>query len=384
MDNLNKLMMQAEKYFSALPGERISFAADLPEAFRKFSPEKTAVFSGTHYAQTVRDAGFEVWNGIIESEPDTGCVEAMAEYLRNRKCDRVLAVGGGSVLDAAKAALLMAETGWTLDELFGVNKWSSANAGKSLRRMTAIPTTSGTGSEATPYSNIVVREAGVKRLIVETESIPEEAVMIPALTFSMPELLTRAVGCDALAHLIEGFINVGADGNHPPVNEWARCGIALAVAALPAAMKNIPEARKAMVYAALLGGMTIRYKSTGLPHLCSFSWFGKIAHGDAVAILLPECWRYYLANPAVRDRTMQLNTVFPGSSPEEVIASYEDFLDLIGMPGGLSAWPGINAALIEKTARSGAQNRMKLELAPHPVPLDESCDILTAILKLSL
>jgi hypothetical protein len=54
------------------------------------------------------------------------------------------------------------------------------------------------------------------------------------------------------------------------------------------------------------------------------------------------------------------------------------------MPGGLSAWNGINAALIEKTARSGAQNKMKLELAPHPVPLEESYDILEAIMKLSL
>jgi alcohol dehydrogenase class IV len=130
--------------------------------------------------------------------------------------------------------------------------------------------------------------------------------------------------------------------------------------------------------------MTIRFKSTGLPHLCSFSWFGRIAHGDAVAILLPECWRYYLGNPAVQSRTMELAEIFPGTTPQEVISSYEDFLDSIGMPGGLSAWNGIDAALIERTARSGEQNKMKLELAPRPVPLEESYDILEAIMKLSL
>ena len=383
MDNLNKLCIQAEKFFSAVPGEKISFATDLSEALRRFSPEKTIVFSGMHYAQTAGDAGFRVWCGI-DAEPDSKCVEAMAEYLHRQDFEQVLAIGGGSVLDAAKAALLMVETHWPLDKLFGVNLWSNAHPGKSLRRIIAIPTTSGTGSESTPYSNIVVRAAGVKRLIVEKESIPAEAVMIPELTATMPELLTRATGCDALAHLIEGFINVRADGNHPSANQWAKCGIAMVAASLPGAMKNIPEARKAMMYAALLGGMTIRYKSTGLPHLCSFSWFGRIAHGDAVAVLLPECWRYYLANPLVRERTMELQDIFPGTTPEEVIASYEEFLDSVGMPGGLSAWPGINAALIEKTAASGAQNRMKLELAPHPVPLEDSCDILTAILKLSL
>ena len=79
-----------------------------------------------------------------------------------------------------------------------------------------------------------------------------------------------------------------------------------------------------------------------------------------------------------------MSGIFPGDTPEAVIASYEAFLDSVGMPGGLSAWDGIDAELIEKTARSGAQNKMKLELAPQPVPLDESFVILRAILKLSL
>ncbi len=376
-------MKQSEGFFNAVPGEKIVFADDLVQALSAYKTEKTVVFSGTHYANVLKNAGFTVWTGV-EAEPAAATVNDMAEYLRKNDFETVIAVGGGSVLDAAKAALLMKETNWELDELFGVNKFSSAHPEKVLRRLIAVPTTSGTGSEATPYSNIVVPEAGVKRLIVEVQSIPSVAVIIPELTFSMPEKLTRATGCDAMAHLIEGFLNVGADKNFAPVNSWAKCGIALAAQALPPAMKGNEAARKAMAYASLLGGMTIRYKSTGLPHLCSFSWFGRIAHGDAVAILLPECWKYYLANPAVQARTMELADIFPGSSPEEVIASYENFLDQVGMPGGLSAWNGINADLIEKTARSGGQNKMKLELAPHPVPLEESYDILQAIMKLSL
>ncbi len=383
MDSINKLLLQARQFFAGVPGEQIVFAENLQEALTSFKREKCVVFSGMHYAEAMREAGFTVFTGI-EAEPETETVEKMAAFLLEKNPDEVIAIGGGSVLDAAKAAWLMVQTGWSLDELFGVNRWSSANPGKSLKRLTAIPTTSGTGSEATPYSNIVVKAAGVKRLIVENESIPETAIMIPELTFTMPVALTRATGCDALAHLIEGFLNVGADSNYPEANEWVKCGIALVVSALPAAMKGDKDARTAMAYASLLGGMTIRFKSTGLPHLCSFSWFGRIAHGDAVAVLLPECWKYYLANPAVRERTMELNGIFPGNTPEEVISSYESFLDQIGMPGGLSAWNGINADLIEKTAESGSQNKMKLELAPHPVPLDESYDILKAILKLSL
>ncbi len=383
MDSVEKLLLQAEGFFSGVPGEKVVFAVDLKSALAEYDREKCVVFSGTHYAQELIDAGFTVWQGV-EAEPETATVEKMAAFLREKEPAEVIAVGGGSVLDAAKAAWLMVQTGWQLDDLFGVNLWSQANPQKSLRKMIAVPTTSGTGSEATPYSNIVVKDAGVKRLIVEKESIPAVAIMIPDLTATMPEKLTRATGCDALAHLIEGFLNVGADNNHPDANKWAKCGIALAVSSLPGALAGGKKERMAMAYASLLGGMTIRFKSTGLPHLCSFSWFGRIAHGDAVAVLLPECWKYYLANPAVRQRTMELKDIFPGESAEEVISSYEAFLDKVGMPGGLSAWNGINADLIEKTARSGSQNRMKLELAPHPVPLDESYDILKAILKLSL
>ena len=136
-----------------------------------------------------------------------------------------------------------------------------------------------------------------------------------------------------------------------------------------------------MARAATLGGMVIRFKSTGLPHLCSFSWFGRLAHGIAVAMLLPASWRYYLGNPAVAERTMQLAPIFPGRNPEEVITSFRDFLDRLGVPKALRECPGITPELLEATAASAGENRMKLELAPRPVPVAESRGILSAILK---
>ncbi len=377
------LLQKAEKFFSELPGEKIILSDEPFVSLKQLCHGKTIVFSGTHYAQKLQDSGFDVWCGI-EAEPAGETVEKMADFLKQTTPDTVVAFGGGSVIDAAKAALLMNSTNYPLDKLFGVNQWSNANPEKTLPRLIAVPTTSGTGSEATPYSNIVLKQANVKKLIVEKESIPATAIISPELTYSMPPELTRATGCDALAHLLEGFLNVNADNNYAPVNQWAKTGIELVVKNLSSAMQNVPEARKALAYASLLGGMTIRYKSTGLPHLCSFSWFGRIAHGDAVAILLPECWKYYLANERVAARTMELAQIFPGTTPLEVIESFENFLDSVGLPGGLSAWSGIDAELIERTARSGAENRMKLELAPHPVPLEKSYDILKAIIKLSL
>ena len=381
------MLEQGRKFLAEFPGGQVLLTDGVLEALEQSlecRKENVVVFSGLHYAGLFRQAGYAVWCGV-EAEPATGTVEKMIAFLEETVPEKVVAVGGGSVLDAAKAAYLSWQTGWKLADLFGVNRWSSANPGKRLKRLIAIPTTSGTGSEATPYSNIVDRSAGVKKLIVEAESVPDTAICSAKLQASMPPELTRAVGWDALAHLIEGFLNVGADNAHPAANRWALCGIALIKEFLKKAVDE-PEnqpAREAMMIASTLGGMTIRFKSTGLPHLCSFSWFGRIAHGEAVVLLLPEAWRYYLANPAVAARTMELAGIFPGNSPLEVISSFREFITAAGMPEKLSAWPEITPELLMRTAASGCENRMKLDLAPNPVPLDKSYDILLDIMQKS-
>ena len=375
----------AEALLQNVPNEIIVVSDDLFQLLNITlgrTADKTVIFSGTHYAELFRSAGFTVWSGV-EPEPSTRTVEKMADFLRENNPENVVAAGGGSGLDAAKAAYLLYQTNWPLRDLFGVNRWSSANPGKKLKRMVAIPTTSGTGSEATPYSNIVDHTAGVKKLIVEDQSVPAIAFCPPAFQRSMPPVLTRAVGCDALAHLIEGFLNIGADSRHAQANQWAKCGIKLVKNYLLRAIAepDDAEARRGMLIASTLGGMTIRFKSTGLPHLCSFSWYGRIAHGEAVALLLPGAWEYYLANPAVAERTMELSEIFPGTTPQEVISSYREFIKSTGLPEKLSAWKEITPELLERTARSGAENRMKLDNAPQPVPLEKSYDILLNIMK---
>lgn len=382
------MLQQAENFFRRAPGQQIVVCDDFLTELQQLPRESTVVFSGRSCAAALRDAGFDVWCGV-EPEPCMETVEKMITFLRSKKSvSAVVAAGGGSVLDAAKAAYLCYQSNWQLAEHFGMHRWSSVNGSRQLRRIIAIPTTSGTGSEATVYSNIVDRKNQVKKLIVEREILPEKAVLVPELTFSMPADLTRATGCDALAHLLEGFLNTGADrrladGSDP--NEWALLGIKLVKKYLLTAIKKPQdsEARRGMMYASALGGMTIAHKSTGLPHLCSFSWFGRIAHGDAVAMLLPECWRYYLGNPVVEKRTLALHEVFPGSDAAGVIAAYREFITAAGLPEKLSAWEGIDELLLDNTARNGAQNRMKLELAPRPVPLEQSYAILKEILMKS-
>ena len=318
----------------------------------------------------------------IEPEPGIPTVEKMCAFLAAHPAEAVVAAGGGSVLDAAKAAYLSCQTGEALSGHFGVDKYSSAHPDAVLKRIVAIPTTSGTGSECTAYSNIVDRGLGVKKLIAERLIVPDTAIVDPKFASSMPRGVTLATGCDALAHLLEGLLNVRADANRPRANEWAMAGIRLVREFLPRALEapNDVEARRGMAVAAALGGMVIRYKSTGLPHLCSFSWFGRIEHGIAAALLLPASWRYYLAEPSVAERTMILRDIFGGSAPDEVVSGFRDFLTMIGVPKSLAAYPEITPELLRRTAASGRENPMKLELAPRRVPLEESGEILASIL----
>lgn len=392
-------MVLPEELLRRSPDQRVAFCSGVDEAVSvladRLAGAKSAVlFTGRASAErcgalaAVEDAAKRAKCRIerfcdIEPEPAVSTVEKMRDFLLAHPADAVLAAGGGSVLDAAKAAYLVRQTGRELSRHFGVDKFSSEHPDRALKRIVAVPTTSGTGSECTAYSNIVDREHAVKKLIAERLIVPETAIVCPDFTSSMPRGVTLATGCDALAHLVEGLLNVRADGNHPDANEWAMAGIRLVREFLPRALED-PEdigARRGMALAAALGGMVIRQKSTGLPHLCSFSWFGRIEHGIAAVMLLPGSWRYYLGSPSVAERTMMLAEVFGGATPEAVVSNFRSFLSFLGVPKALKEYPDITPELLKRTAESGRENAMKLELAPRPVPLEESCGILSAILE---
>jgi len=322
----------------------------------------------------------------IPPEPDVECVEEMVKALQRENPDLVVAIGGGSVMDAAKAACASWQTGAHVSELFGPGKVTAKAAGKALKRVVCIPTTAGTGSEATPYANIVDRKRGVKMLIADPAIIPEFSFVDPDFTLSAPKELTLAVALDALSHSTEGFLNFKAKDAHPDADSWALESISLIVSALPAALENPScfESRLKLSAAATLGGMVIRNKPTGLPHLCSFSFYDKVPHGLVVASLLPHFWRFYLEEPAVKERTMALKGVFPGEgqdSPEKVVDAFAAFILSCGAPKSLGELEGCGEELIDKAAKAAKENPVKLETAPRKVSVAESEKIIGGILK---
>ncbi len=325
-----------------------------------------------------------VFHDAVEPEFDVGNLARLKDFMEEFGPDMVVAAGGGSVMDAAKAAYMWHQAGGSIDDYFGKNRFSGANPGRRLRRVVCVPTTAGTGSEVTPYSNVVDRRAGVKKLIAEKEIVPSHALLDPSLCFSCGRDLTLQTALDALCHSIEGFLQPSSEDDQES-DEWALEAVGMIVSGLPDALvkPDLEEARTLLSYAATLGGMVISTKPTGIPHLLSYPFYGKIAHGLAVAILLPSAWSYYCGNREVADKTMRLARFFGGGkSPDDVVAGYRSFITRCGAPSGMSA-AGLDDSDLDRSVALASENRMKLEKLPRKMADEEVDAVLRDIIHLS-
>ena len=326
----------------------------------------------------------------IPAEPDTDDAARIREAIEQSAATEVVAIGGGSVIDAAKAAWASHQTGLDFPELFGAGKISERFPEKEFKRIIAVPTTAGTGSEVTPYANIVDRAAGVKRLIADRQIVPRMALIDPYYGRSMPDELTAATALDALTHNIESMLNIGAPETKAATNENAAYAIRLIRDNLPLAFRDRDDVnvRERLCAAATIGGMQIADRPTSLPHLASFSFYGRVPHGIAASLLLPPFWRYYLAKKAVAERTMLLADIFPSKgpqkTPEDVVNAAADFIaQYAGVPK-LSALPCFDAAMVDRIASDAVKNPMKLASAPRPVAPESAAEIISGILKKEL
>lgn len=325
----------------------------------------------------------QVFSGV-PAEPDVEVIRSIVKKMAETDPELVVAIGGGSVLDAAKAAYLSFQTELDVIELFGAGVASKKFPGRMFRRVICMPTTSGTGSEITPYSNIVNKEKNLKYIIVDQQIVPALALIDPRLTASMSRELTAATALDAMTHSIESLLNFRAKDADPAAEDWALMSVKLIRNALPCAEKA--ESRAMLSAAAALGGMCIACRPTALPHLCSYSMWGKVPHGLAVALLLPHFWRYYLAGgtPEIAAQTMKLNGIFAGATPEEVVLSCEKFIAEVSPYKRLSELEDFDSAMVEKIAADAVLNPVKLQTAPRPVAPEEAETLIREILRKAL
>ena len=228
----------------------------------------------------------------ISPNPDAEEVNFCSKIVYKNKTECIIALGGGSVIDLAKAASLGKED---------ISGYIGKNINEKGVPVIAVPTTAGTGSEVTCVSVISDRKTGRKAPINSNGFYPEYAVIDPVLTYSLPPYITAVSGIDVLCHAVEGYWSK----NHQPIcDSLAFHAIKIVFDYLPRTYKNAAdaEAREKMAEASLIAGLAFTQAKTTASHACSFpltSIYG-IPHGEACGLTLDFFARINEKDPRTR------------------------------------------------------------------------------------
>jgi alcohol dehydrogenase len=226
--------------------------------------------------------------GEVEPDPEIGIVEKCSVAAVG--CDLVIGVGGGSSLDIAKLAAIVARRGGSIRDYIGIDQVP----GRGLRTV-MIPTTAGTGSEVTPIAVLSDKSEQLKKGVVSDHLYADLAVIDPELMLGLPARITAYTGMDALTHAIEAYTNRHA---HPYISTFALEGIRLVGSSLRRAVCNGSDlqARSDMALASLYGGMCLGTVNTAAVHALAYPLGGTfdIPHGVANALLLPYVMEFNL------------------------------------------------------------------------------------------
>jgi 4-hydroxybutyrate dehydrogenase len=242
--------------------------------------------------------GYAVFDRV-EGNPTEASVYPGVDVYRSEQCDSVIALGGGSALDAAKAIRLKTTHDLPLEDYDDL-KNGGDRIGAEVPALIAIPTTAGTGSEVGRSTVITLKATGRKTVIFSPHLIPSVAIADPELTAALPPHLTAATGMDAMTHNLEAYLSIGF---HPMCDAIGIKGVEIVARNLPAAVRDgrNREARTNMMAAAIMGAVAFQ-KGLGTVHSLAhpLSTVAGMHHGLTNAILLPHVMRFNL--PVSRDR----------------------------------------------------------------------------------
>jgi alcohol dehydrogenase class IV len=235
-----------------------------------------------------------IFDGVA-TEPTVEIVAEGIKAFGDNSCDSIIAVGGGSPIDTAKAIAVMVTNGGSIENYKGVGKIQKAGV-----PLVAIPTTAGTGSEVTPYTIITDTKTNVKMLINSPMVIPQIAIVDPLMSISCPRSITSTVGLDALTHAIEAYVSLKAQ---PITDIFCLSAIKLISGNLRQAWANSNnlEAREQMMLGAYQAGVAFANSSVALVHGMSrpIGAYFHVPHGASNAVLLKVVTQFSLiGNPA--------------------------------------------------------------------------------------
>lgn len=237
----------------------------------------------------LRECGLDytVWAGISPNPRDCQVAAGTRHYLAE-ECDAVLAIGGGSAIDAAKAVAILATNGGSIQDYEGVDRIT-----KPLPPMIVVPSTAGSGSEVSQFAIILDTERRLKMTIISKSLVPDICITDPLLLATVDSALTAYTGMDALTHAVEAYISVAATSL---TDIHSLAAMRLIIAHLPAsvASRTNLEAKAAMANASLHAGLAFSNAILGLVHAITHQIGGllDVPHGEVNAILLPYVMKF--------------------------------------------------------------------------------------------
>jgi alcohol dehydrogenase class IV len=225
----------------------------------------------------------------VEADPPEAVIMACVAAAQAFKTEAVIGLGGGSSMDTAKLAALLAPGREKLGDVYGIG-----NAKGPRLPLLLAPTTAGTGSEVTPIS-IVTTGASEKKGVVTPLILPDVALLDPELTLGLPPAVTAATGIDAMVHAIEAFASA-SPSNNPVSRAFAREALRLMGAALERAVHNGKDraARGDMLLGAMLAGQAFANSPVAAVHALAYPIGGHfhVPHGLSNALMLPHVLRF--------------------------------------------------------------------------------------------
>ena len=332
----------------------------LPELAKNLKKSKAYIISGPHLErigmvdkcrEALKAAGIES-DAFTQTEgnPSTDTVAKAANGFKSSKADFIVAFGGGSPLDVAKAVAVIASYGGNITDYEG--------GGKVLRPvvpMIAIPTTAGTGSEVTAFSVITDHSRNYKLTVFSNYLLPAYAILDPELITTVPKSTAAACGIDAMVHALEAFISKAASPFSDLFAKEALRLIGTSIRDYVSDRSNL-AACESMLIGSLFAGIAFSHARLGDVHAMSHpvSAYFDVAHGVANAVLLPTVVDYNMtyANEKYKyiyDCICEKPLSDDTFTPEMLAAEIRVLNDELGIPSSLSE-VGVDSSLFDKMA----------------------------------
>ena len=324
-------------------------------------------------------AAFQIVDDV-PAEPTYGQVQAVVDQVKGAGADTIVAVGGGSVMDAAKLAAVCATDAYTVHDLLD----DPSRAVKQLRTV-MVPTTAGTGAEATPNAIVAVPEDELKVGIVSDAMIADYVVLDARMIKGLPRPIAASTGIDALCHAIECYTSTKAN---PFSDAFALEAFDLIVNNIETACDD-PEAmdaKRAMQIASFYAGIAITASGTTAVHALSYPLGGKyhVAHGVSNAILLSPVMHFN--EPAIRerlatayDRAIRGNAATVEEKSAAVIERMDQIVRHLDIPRKLDEL-GVTGVDVDQLAAAGMTVQRLLVNNMREVTLDDAKAIYAQIL----